>query len=100
MPKGYWVIAWRSVSDPAAVARYAAIAAPVIESCGGRILARGNPVKTYEQGVAQRLVVVEFDSVANAIATYESAEYQASLVHLRGAAERDVRVIESPAASG
>jgi len=95
--KGYWVIAWRSVSDPAAVGRYAAVAGGVIRARGGRILARGNPAATYEQGVEQRLVIVEFDSVADAIATYESADYQATLTHLRGVAERDVRLIEGVA---
>ena len=94
MAKGYWVIAWRSISDPQALTRYASVASQVIQSRGGRVLARGIPVKTYEQGVAQRLVLVEFDSVADAIAAYESPEYQATLVHLRGVAERDLRVME------
>ena len=94
MAKAYWVIAWRSISDATAVTRYAAIASPVIQARGGRVIARGIPAKTYEQGVAQRLVLVEFDSLADAIAAYESAEYQAALPHIAGVAERDVRVIE------
>ena len=38
----------------------------------------------------QRSVVIEFDSVEEAIRTYESPEYQAALKVLEGAVERDV----------
>jgi uncharacterized protein (DUF1330 family) len=44
--------------------------------------------------LAQRLVVIEFDSVEQAIATYESDGYQAALRVLGNAAERDVRILE------
>ena len=95
MTKAFWVIAWRSVSDPSAVERYAATASAAIRTQGGRILARGNPAKTYESGLPSRLVIVEFESLERAISTYESPEYQAAVAHLVGAAERDVRIIES-----
>lgn len=93
MSKGYWVACYRSVSDQATLAKYAGTAGPVIESKGGRILARANAVKTYEAGISQRLVIIEFDSVENAIAAYESPEYQAALAILKDAAERDIRII-------
>ncbi|MCC8364473.1 DUF1330 domain-containing protein [Lysobacter sp. A6] len=97
MAKGYWVIAWKSISNPAAVERYVAPATEAILSNGGRVLAGGEPAKAYEQGTATRLVIVEFDSLQQAIAAYEHPDYQATLVHLAGAAERDVRVIEGAA---
>lgn len=93
MSKGYWVTCYRFVSDPAALARYAQVAGPLIESKGGRIIARGNAVKIYEAGINQRLVVIEFDSVEKAIAVYESPEYQAVLAILKDCVERDVRII-------
>jgi uncharacterized protein (DUF1330 family) len=43
------------------------------------------------------LVIVEFDSLQQAIDAYEHPDYQATLVHLVGAAERDVRIIEGAA---
>jgi len=94
MAKGYWITTYRSVSDPDALARYARLAAPVIEGHGGRILVRGLPARVYDDGVEQRSVVVEFDSVGAAIAAYESAAYQEVRVLLEGAAERDVRIVE------
>jgi len=39
-------------------------------------------------------VLVEFDSVARAVQTYQSSQYQAALVLLKGAVERDVRIVE------
>lgn len=92
--KGYWVIAWKSISDPAAVERYIAAGTEAILAHGGRILAGGVPARAYEEGVSSRLVLVEFDSLQSAVSAYESADYQASLVTLVGAAERDVRIIE------
>ena len=94
MNKGYWVITWKSVADPAAVARYMAPATEAIATNGGRVIAAGIPARTYESGLPSRLVLVEFESVQSAISAYESAGYQASLSHLLGAAERDFRIIE------
>ena len=93
MAKGYWITCYRSMPDAATLADYAKVAAPAIESHGGRFLARGNPVKTYEAGMSQRVVIIEFASLERAVAAYESAEYQAALDILRNSAERDVRIL-------
>jgi uncharacterized protein (DUF1330 family) len=42
----------------------------------------------------QRLVVMEFESLEKAIATYNSAAYQEALRVLGSGAERDVRIVE------
>ena len=65
-----------------------------IAAGGGRFLARGLPAKTYEYGLAERTVLIEFDSVAQATATHDSPDYQAALVALGDGAERDLRIIE------
>lgn len=92
--KGYWITIYRSVSNPAALAAYAKVAAPAIAAGGGRFLVRGTPAKTYEAGLDQRCVVIEFDSLEKAIATYQGSEYQAAKKLLEGGAERDVRMME------
>ena len=94
MPKAYWIASYRSISKPESVAQYAKLAGPVIESKGGRILARGLPARAYEDGRPERSVVIEFASAQAAIAAYESAEYQQVLAILQGAAVRDIRIIE------
>ena len=94
MAKGYWIGCYRSISDPAALAAYAKIGGPAIAAGGGRFLARGVPVKTYEHGLAQRTVVIEFDSVAKAMAAHDSPEYQRALAVLGNTCERDIRIVE------
>jgi len=94
MAKGYWIACYRSISNPAAVVEYARLAGPAIQAGGGRFLVRGIPAKTYEHGVAQRTIVIEFDSVQQAISTFESDAYQAALRVIEGAAERDIRIVE------
>jgi len=94
MAKGYLIAFYRSISDPAAVAAYAKLARPAVIAHGGRYLARADAVKVYEQGIAQRTVVTEFDSVEQAIAAHDSAAYQEALKALGNACERDVRIVE------
>jgi uncharacterized protein (DUF1330 family) len=94
MKRGYWVVIYRSVSDPTRLAEYAKLAGPAIEAGGGRFLARGAPVKVFEAGLNQRLVVTEFESVERAIAAYESPDYQAAMRVLKGAVDREIRIIE------
>jgi len=94
MAKGYWVVGYRSIRKPEALAAYAKLAGPAIQAAGGRFLARGTPAKVYEAGLEQRTVVIEFDSVAAAIAAHDSAGYQAALKALGDAAERDMRIVE------
>jgi uncharacterized protein (DUF1330 family) len=94
MPKGYWVVMYRSVSDTARLAEYASRAVPAIIGGGGRFIARGPAAHEYEGGIAQRTVIIEFASVAAADATYDSEPYQAALKWLDGNAERDVRIVE------
>jgi len=94
MAKGYWITFYRSIKNPNALAAYAKLAGPAIQSNGGRFLARGNPTKVYEGGLNQRTVVVEFDSVQQAIATHDSPGYQAALKELAGTVERDFRIVE------
>ncbi|HKM91423.1 MAG TPA: DUF1330 domain-containing protein [Candidatus Acidoferrales bacterium] len=94
MAKGYWITLYRSVSKPEALAEYARLAAPAIQAGGGRFVVRGTPKSVVEGGINDRTVVIEFDSVEKAIATYHSPAYQAALKSLKGAAERDLRFVE------
>ena len=94
MAKAYWISAYHSVHDPKAFAAYAKLAGPALESAGGRFLARGMPAKVYEGGLEQRVVILEFPGVAQAIAAHDSAAYQEALRALGKGAERDLRIVE------
>jgi uncharacterized protein (DUF1330 family) len=92
--KGYWVSAYRSIKDPDKVAAYAKLAGPALNKYGARYLARDVAAQAYEAGIKARIVIVEFDSVAQAVAAHDSPEYQAALKVFDNAAERDFRIVE------
>jgi uncharacterized protein (DUF1330 family) len=94
MAKAYWVACYRSISNPDALAEYAKLAGPAITAAGGRFLARGTAAKAYEAGVAQRVVIIEFDSLEVAVAAHDSEGYQKALKALGNAVERDLRIVE------
>ncbi len=97
MAKAYWIAFYRSIRNPDALAAYAKLAGPAILAAGGRFLVRGMPAKTYEAGLNQRTVMIEFDSVAQALAAHDSPGYQEALKALGYAAERDMRIVEGVA---
>ena len=98
MAKAYWIAFYRSIKNPDALAAYAKLAGPAIQAAGGRFLVRGAPAKSYEAGLNQRVVVIEFDSVAQATAAHDSPAYQEALKALgTDAVERDMRIAEGVA---
>ena len=98
MPKAYWVVSYRSVKNPEAWQAYAKLAGPAINAAGGRFLIRNKPAKTYEAGINERVVLVEFDSLEQAMAAHDTPAYQEALKTLgHGNVERDMRVVEGAA---
>jgi uncharacterized protein (DUF1330 family) len=97
MPKAYWISCYRSIANPDALAAYAKLAGPAIAQGGGRFLARGTAAKAYEDGVLERTVLIEFDSVEQAVAVHDSAAYKEALDALGDAAVRDLRIVEAVA---
>ncbi len=97
MSKVLTVVVYRSISDDAALQAYAAAAGPAIAAAGGRVIARGMPLATREAGLDQRVIVIEWKSLEQAISVYETEGYRAALAHLGGTAERDIRIVEAVA---
>jgi len=94
MAKAYLVVTYRSIKDQQKWSAYAKLAVPAIQKAGGRFIVRGMPAKTYEKGMNERVVIVEFESVQKATAAHDSPEYQEALRALGNGAERDMRVVE------
>jgi uncharacterized protein (DUF1330 family) len=95
MPKAYLVSSYRSIMKPDKLADYAKLAGPAILAAGGRFLARGSAAKAMEDGIKDRTVIIEFDTLEAAMALYDSPMYQEA-VHALGtdAVIRDMRVVE------
>lgn len=95
MKKGYWVVAYRSITDESALKAYGALALPAIESFGGRVLTRStSQIQAHEAGMPLRAIVVEFDSYEIALAARKSDAYQKAVHALGAGAERDFRIVE------
>ena len=92
--KGYIVVTYRKITDQEKWAAYAKLAGPALQAAGGRFLARGNPAQVYDNGVPQRVVLIEFDSVAQARAAHDSPAYAEALRALGNAVDRDIRIVE------
>ena len=94
MSKAYWISTYQKINDPNKVAAYAALAGPAITAGGGTFIVRGTPTKTYEAGINERTVVIEFESVEKAIATHDSLDYAVALAALDDGAVREIRIVE------
>jgi uncharacterized protein (DUF1330 family) len=94
MPKTYWVATYRAIHDSQKFDDYAKLAGPALTAAGGRFLARGNPAQVYDNAVAQRVVLIEFDSVDQARAAHDSPAYGEALRALGDAVDRDIRIVE------
>jgi uncharacterized protein (DUF1330 family) len=88
------MVMYRSSPEPSTFAQYGELAILAVHAGGGRMLARGMPAKTYEAGMNERVTLIEFDSLEQAIGSRESAGYLAACAKL-GDVVRDVRVIEA-----
>ena len=94
MAKTYWVATYRAIHDPEKFAAYAKLAGPALQAAGGKFLARGNPAQVYDNGVAGRVVLIEFASVAQAVAAHDTPAYAEALRALGDGVDREIRIVE------
>jgi len=95
MGKVYTVVLYRTITDDAARAAYTELAGPAIAAAGGRVIARGMPLAVEEQGLNQRSLIIEWDSLEQAVGIYEDPAYKLALEKLGSTAERDIRILEA-----
>ena len=95
MKKGYWVVSYRTVGDEAMMSRYVALAVAALGQFGAHsLVSPRSAVTPHEAGLKQMTVVVEFDSYADALAAYETADYKKALAVLGPGVKRDFRIAE------
>ncbi|KQQ78934.1 DUF1330 domain-containing protein [Aureimonas sp. Leaf324] len=93
MPKAYW-IARVDVHDPERYPDYVTTAAPAMQRFGARFLVRGGPFQALEGSSRTRNVVIEFASMEDAMACYNSVEYQAAKAIREVVSEADIVIVE------
>jgi uncharacterized protein (DUF1330 family) len=92
-------IAHVTVHDVDAYGEYARRATVAIADHGGVFLARGGRFVQLEGVERPRNVVARFPSVEAAVACYNSPAYQEALSYAKGAATRELLVVEEAAPS-
>ena len=93
MAKGYW-IARVDVENDAEYASYRALNGVAFAKYGAKFLVRGGTREVVKGTPRKHDVVIEFESHAQALACYQSPEYQAALKHLAKAGPTDLVIIE------
>jgi uncharacterized protein (DUF1330 family) len=92
--KAYWVVTYRRITSHDAWAAYSKLARPAVQKAEGKFIVGGVPAATWEKGMNERVVIVEFESLQKALDAHETPDYQAALEALGNGAERDIRVVE------
>jgi uncharacterized protein (DUF1330 family) len=63
------------ITDAAQYERYKVAATPSVAAAGGRYLARGGEVESFEGAPPARIVILEFPDLATASAWYHGEQY-------------------------
>jgi uncharacterized protein (DUF1330 family) len=86
------------IHDPQRFKEYTSLSAPAVKAAGGRYAVAGaRPLVVEGSFDADRVVVVEFPTTAQARAFYESAAYQQARQKRFGAADFKVLLLEGSA---
>lgn len=91
--KGYW-IAMVDISDPETYQRYIEANAAAFEKYGAKFLVRGGRHTDPEGPAGDRQVIIEFSSYEQALACYNSPEYQEALKIRQTASTAKFTIIE------
>ena len=93
MPKFYW-IARVDIHDPETYKLYVEASAPAFARFNAKILARGGKTQKLEGPARARNVVIEFESMDQALACYNSPEYVKARVWRHQASTGELILVE------
>ena len=95
MSKSYWISVYEKIENIETLKKYAVKATAAISKYSGKFLVRGGKkIITLEGNQSPRTVIVEFPKFSDAEKCYNSDEYKEALNILRGAAKRNLQIIE------
>ena len=93
MPKAYW-IARVDVRDPETYKKYVETAKPAFERHKANFLARGGRTEVLQGEARARNVLIEFPSMDEALACWNSPEYTAARAIRRPVSEGEFVLVE------
>jgi len=89
----YWMVRCH-VKDTEAYSKYIELAGPAIKKYGGKYLVRGGEQVEVEGKGYERTVLVEFNTLEQAKACYQSEDYQTAYKVQKKVASRLVVIVE------
>ena len=93
MPKEYIMVFYRESPNDKKLNDYGPKALEAMTNAGAKFKARGMPVRTFEDVILQRTVIVEFNSTEAPSAAFTSDAHKAAFT-LLGDVKRNVSIIE------
>ena len=94
LPKGYVIAQITGIHDQDSYASYRELVGQTVANYNGRFIVRGGAAERIEGAdPCGRVVIIEFSSVAQAKAWYDSAEYQAALALRLAASTGTVMIV-------
>ena len=91
--KAYWIAVYKDLKDMESIKKYAEKALPAIKKYNGKMLVRGGKAETIEGPSSPRTVLIEFDSMEEALKCYHSSEYQDAM-KIGGEFNRHIQIVE------
>ena len=92
--KAYWIAVYKDLNESENLKGYAEKASPAIKKYGGKILVRGGKTETIEGIPSPRTVIIEFQSIKDALNCYHSKEYQNAKKIVKGKFNRHIQIVE------
>lgn len=90
----YVIVDLQEIIDAEKLNAYRPHGAPAVEKYGGRYLARGGQTASLEGGwTSERIAILEFDSLDQARAWYDSPEYTAARKIREGASRTRILAV-------
>ena len=91
---GYWIVRGSQIRDPEALEQYGKLWPEIAARFGAEVIAGKGRVDTREGPGFARQLIVRFDSYEQAVACYDSPEYQQAMVLAQRASDRELAIVE------
>ena len=91
---GYWIVRGAEVRDAEALQEYGKLWPDIAARFGAEVIAGKGRMETREGPEYARQLIVRFDSYEQAVACYDSPEYQEAMKLALRASDRGLAIVE------
>jgi uncharacterized protein (DUF1330 family) len=91
---GYWIVRGAEIRDAEALQEYGKLWPEIAARFGAEVIAGKGRIETREGPEYARQLIVRFESYEQALACYESPEYQVAMKLALQASERELSIVE------